>query len=160
MLETTMPPCAMPRTAARTSAQYELAPRSYRAVATLVDYALIAGPAYIATSCGAPKVVLGWTMVFALVMAVAQWTLLAAEGQSFGKKLMGIRIERMGGGPVDFHSAVLMRIWVPVLLVNVPTVGAFFATANVLMVLSESRRCLHDYLADTEVVMASEVRHR
>jgi uncharacterized RDD family membrane protein YckC len=79
---------------------------------------------------------------------------LSTTGQTLGKRWVGIRVIKMDGTPVNFVSAVLMRVIVPTLLGAVPLVGAFFSLADVLFIFRDDRRCLHDLIATTKVVRA------
>jgi uncharacterized RDD family membrane protein YckC len=79
---------------------------------------------------------------------------LSTTGQTLGKKWVGIRVVRLDGRPVDFYSAVLLRAIVPALLGSVPFVGTLFSLADPLFIFREDRRCLHDLIATTKVVIA------
>lgn len=92
-----------------------------------------------------------------LTLAIYQWYLLSTTGQSVGKKWVGIRIVKMDGSPVDFVSAVLLRSWAFYALVFVGTllfIGSILPLIDALMIFSDERRCLHDHLAGTKVVVA------
>lgn len=80
------------------------------------------------------------------------YKLLATSGQSIGKKLMNIRIVRTDGSKVDINRILLRRL-APVWIVSaIPKVGPFVAMVDVLFIFRESRKCLHDDIADTIVV--------
>ena len=84
-----------------------------------------------------------------------QWYLISTTGQSLGKKAIGTRIVNYdNGGNPGFVHAVILRVWVPGLLGNVPYVGACFAWVNILWIFGEERRCLHDLIANTRVIKA------
>jgi len=75
-------------------------------------------------------------------------------GQTVGKRMMGIRVVRMDGSRVAFSRFVFLR-WLPVALLGmIPFVGAILNLVDPLLIFRESRRCLHDDIADTRVVTA------
>jgi len=87
---------------------------------------------------------LGW-----LAVLVAQLVLLSVQGQTFGKKAVGIRIVNFNaGGNPGFIGAVFMRSFVPALLGFIP----FFSLLDILWIFGEESRCLHDLIAGTCVV--------
>ncbi len=90
-------------------------------------------------------VILGWTPA---LLVVGQWYLLATSGQTVGKKLLMVRIVSESGTLPGFFRAVVLRNWVRALLSMIP----FFGLIDVLFIFSESRKCLHDYIAGTKVV--------
>ena len=83
-----------------------------------------------------------------LVVKIIQWNLIATRGQSLGKMLMFIRIVTTDGQIPGFVSGVLLRNWLRAALSSIP----FFGLIDALFIFSESRRCIHDYLAGTRVV--------
>jgi hypothetical protein len=46
-----------------------------------------------------------------------------------------------------------LRMLVPGFIGAVPLIGPFFSLADALFIFGEPRRCIHDYIADTKVVM-------
>ena len=90
-------------------------------------------------------------------VAAGQWTGIAIRGQSLGKWLTGIRIVRADGSPVDFVRGVILRSWVPGIVIGIGSqccLGWALSLVDVLMVFGVDRRCLHDHIADTRVVTA------
>jgi uncharacterized RDD family membrane protein YckC len=82
-----------------------------------------------------------------------QLTLLAREGQTIGKRALGVRIVRtVDGSNPGGVSTILARGVVPGVIGSIPVVGPVFSIANVLFIFRENRRCLHDYIAGTSVV--------
>ncbi len=77
---------------------------------------------------------------------------LAKDGQTIGKKLVGIKIVRKDGSPADFMR-IAFRRYLPVQVVSViPMAGGVLSLVNVLFIFRASRYCLHDDIADTVVV--------
>jgi uncharacterized RDD family membrane protein YckC len=93
-----------------------------------------------------------------LPLMIYQWYLIATRGQTLGKKWTGIKIVKMDGSRVDFVSGVVLRNWVLALPGFIPTVGrginSLVDLIDVLMIFGEQRRCLHDVIAGTKVVVA------
>jgi uncharacterized RDD family membrane protein YckC len=99
-------------------------------------------------------------IVFAVVLLVPilainiyQWVLLSRDGQTIGKKVLGIRIVNyVGGENPGFGRAVGLRLWVNGILGSLPTVGAFYGLIDILFIFSADRRCIHDLIAGTKVI--------
>jgi len=95
----------------------------------------------------------GGAGVFALL--VFQWYLLATQGQTLGKKALGIRIVHFEDeSNPGFVGTVILRQWVPALIAQIPLVGGIFGLVNILCIFGEERRCLHDQIAGTKVILA------
>lgn len=80
--------------------------------------------------------------------------LLSREGQTIGKRTIGIRIVRTDGERASLGRLFWLRYFVPGLIGAVPYLGWIFSLANILWIFGEQRRCLHDHIADTMVVNA------
>lgn len=87
-----------------------------------------------------------------LALLVYQTWLLSKRGQTIGKRLLGIRIVRMNGVNPGFVHAVLLRSFVMQLLGAIPVAGPVISIVDPLLIFRADRRCLHDLLADTQVV--------
>ena len=90
---------------------------------------------------------------FVLFAAIHGW-LLARRGQTVGKAALGVRIVRKDGSPASLVQLLLVRYGIGYVLTMVPVVGQGYALLDVLLIFRESRRCLHDVIADTIVVKA------
>ena len=76
-------------------------------------------------------------------------------GQTFGKRTMNIRVVRVDGSRVAFARFVFLR-WLPLAVVRfVPLVNFIVWLLDPLLIFRDSRRCLHDNIADTRVVTAA-----
>jgi len=94
------------------------------------------------------SIVLGFT-VFALVHGF----FLKKNGQTVGKKLVGIRIVGLDERVPTLGRLLGLR-YLPVMLVSVvPVIGAFAAIVDVLFIFRSDRRCIHDLIAGTKVVV-------
>jgi uncharacterized RDD family membrane protein YckC len=101
-----------------------------------------------------------------LVPASYQWWLITRSGQTLGKKVVKTRIVTMAGDVVGFSRGVLLRnvplhmiqfvntlvyVYAPSMHVVAWVLGVL-PTIDPLFIFGPSRRCLHDYLAGTQVV--------
>jgi len=100
-----------------------------------------------------------------LVVVGVQSHAVATSGQSLGKKLLRMRIERLDGAAPGFLHGVLIRSWLMAVLAAVPgtlcmmlfifpLAGVGFI-ADALSIFGRDRRCLHDRLAGTRVIQLS-----
>lgn len=80
--------------------------------------------------------------------------LLLKNGQTIGKKMVGIRIIGQQGELPGLERLWLARNTVPAALNMVPVLGTFFSIVNVLFIFGPERRCLHDHIAGTRVIKA------
>lgn len=92
--------------------------------------------------------------VMVLAFMGYQWYLIATTGQTLAKRWLGIQIVRVDGTPLGFVNGVILRSWVIGLLGNIPIVGPLVSLVNPLMIFGEERRCLHDQIAGTRVIVA------
>jgi uncharacterized RDD family membrane protein YckC len=147
----TAPEPASPRT-------FVLASRNSRAIGVSIDglvYLVAVLPAFVAFALGSEDGMLllgGLAALMFLTVLVYQTYLVATTGQSIGKRLVGTRIVRTNGAPVEFVHGVLIRSWLMGLLTGIPMVGSFVSLIDVLLIFGQDRRCLHDHIADTIVI--------
>jgi len=80
--------------------------------------------------------------------------LLATQGRTIGKRLIGLRIVRSDGSPASFGRLIGLRYGVFSLLNVLPILGQIVGIVDALCIFRASRRCLHDKLADTVVIKA------
>jgi uncharacterized RDD family membrane protein YckC len=105
-------------------------------------------------------------LVFVGIIAWTVWNivLLYKYGQTIGKKVMGIRVVRMDGSRVTFARFFFLRglainviVWAVSLVgmaVHLHFLGNIVSLVDYLMIFGAAHRCLHDYIADTQVVTA------
>jgi uncharacterized RDD family membrane protein YckC len=96
-------------------------------------------------------------MLGVLGVAIWQWVGITSTGQTFGKRLTGIRIVMLDGSPVDFVRGVIVRMWAVNVVTGVANqccLGWVVFLVDVLPIFGADRRCLHDHLAGTKVVVA------
>ena len=95
---------------------------------------------------------MGSTLVLLLAAVfILQIVLLTKDGQTLGKKALGIRIVKVDTGlNGGFVPNVLLRFILNGLLVFIPLY--FFVDA--LFIFRGDRRCIHDLIASTHVIVA------
>jgi uncharacterized RDD family membrane protein YckC len=97
---------------------------------------------------------LAWSAVGFAVFVAVQGYPLSQSGQTWGKKLLGIRIVALDGSKPPL-TALLLRRYLTVQAVNlVPVLGGIVNLVNVLLIFRQDRRCGHDLVAGTRVVRA------
>lgn len=150
-----------------------LASRASRLKARLADYALVftlgvGGALALPLTAGMPGMrpvagVLALLLLLGLAaLGVTQLYLLAARGQTLGKRWMGIRIAKADSGANGGLTAnILLRAVAPVLVSGgvqllSKGLGGLFGLADILCIFRDDRRCLHDLIAGTVVVKADE----
>jgi len=149
-----------------TGAQAPLADRASRFGAQLLNgLTLIPGAIFIAMSgaftenetaamstVGIVCVVLG--VIYFLTLLVITLRLLGRQGQSLGKKWAKVRIVRTDGSPASLGRLVGLRYIVNAIPSAIPMVGGIYGLVDILFVFRGDRRCIHDMIADTKVVVA------
>jgi uncharacterized RDD family membrane protein YckC len=99
----------------------------------------------------------GWFylgLIGALFVLAIDLTLLARNGQTIGKKLVGIKVVRVDRSPVSLFRVFFLRYVFNTFLTLIPLVGSLYSLVDSLMIFSESRRTVHDRIADTIVIKA------
>jgi uncharacterized RDD family membrane protein YckC len=93
------------------------------------------------------------TLVATLIWCVITAWLVATNGQSIGKRLMGIKVVRTDGSRASFARIFLLRNVVNGLPNFLPFLGWLYQLViDPVFIFQDSRRCLHDMIADTIVV--------
>ena len=93
-------------------------------------------------------------LLVGLAFVAYQWGTLATRGTTLGKRLVGLRVDRVDGRPATFISHVLLREWVGTALLGNLMPGVYGAI-DAISALSDDRRAVHDRLAGTRVVWAN-----
>jgi uncharacterized RDD family membrane protein YckC len=107
-------------------------------------------PKIVPLSFGATVV---WAAVSLAVWFVLHGYFLAKNGQTIGKRIVGIRVEdRAYVRPAQLWKLTLVRYLPIAALVLIPKVGPVFSLIDTLFIFRRDRRCLHDHIADTVVV--------
>lgn len=149
----------------------ELASRDQRFTAALVDGALCLICVIVGLRIARPFLAARGSLLFRaeqeLVLLVAsaplllyQWRSIARTGQSIGKRWLKIEIVCVAGPPSPgWVHGVVLREWVlHGLWIGLYIVGGANQLSNLLglavyvPIFFKDRRCLHDYIAGTQVV--------
>jgi uncharacterized RDD family membrane protein YckC len=159
-------------------ADTEKASRRSRFAATLIDgliFTVPFGPSYVmafpvamhAAPMGRGRASMAfWTAAagtggwfyFGVLAAVCTLTITAVlvhrNGQTIGKKLLGIKVVRADGSRATLGRIFWLRYFVNTLLTVIPLVGSLYALVDLLFIFGAPKRCCHDYIADTIVIQA------
>ena len=150
---------------------FELAGRGARLAAVIIDALAVGGVAAIAGIAAAiviPQishggarpptivwVILGAIMSFGILgILFYQCVLLHRNGQTIGKKTLGLKVVRDDGSRCGLRRYVFLRglpMWI---LGAIPLIGYIVGLVDPLLIFRESRQCLHDQIASTIVIMA------
>jgi uncharacterized RDD family membrane protein YckC len=95
---------------------------------------------------------IGALIVLCLIVVTA--VLVHRNGQTIGKKCLGIKIVRADGSPATLARIFWLRYFVTTLLSLVPALGTLYVLVDILFIFGKPQRCIHDYIADTIVVKA------
>ncbi|WNG14771.1 RDD family protein [Cystobacter fuscus] len=138
-----------------------LADRGTRFAAVAIDQVALIAPIFVcmflgillSNSADTGLSMLGLGVLGALGVAGYQFYLLATVGQSLGKRMMNIKVVRTDGTPVDLARLIFLRNVVPV-FIGMCTWNVF-SLVDALCIFTEQRRCLHDHIADTQVIVVN-----
>jgi uncharacterized RDD family membrane protein YckC len=97
-------------------------------------------------------ITLVWLFLFELIFILVNWKLLYNNGQTIGKKYMGIKIVSLDNSLPPFTKSYGARYLAPALIGLIPIIGSIFAFADILFIFTDKRRCLHDRIAGTKVI--------
>lgn len=95
-----------------------------------------------------------WGGIGVAVFVVVQGWPLQAGGQTWGKRVLSIRIVDLAGEKPPLWRLLALR-YLPLQIVGlIPVVGLVVPLVNPLLIFRADRRCLHDHIAGTRVVIA------
>jgi uncharacterized RDD family membrane protein YckC len=131
-----------------------------RVVATLLDTLFMAIPFIIsfATMSSAHETITphglfmnSWVIL--LFFSILQSFFLIHDGQTIGKKVMGLAIVEYetNDHPSPF-KLIFLRTILPIIPFILPILGISLFALNLAWGLSDDNRCLHDFIAGTQVV--------
>jgi uncharacterized RDD family membrane protein YckC len=88
------------------------------------------------------------------IVCVVNYLWLKSNGQTIGKRALGIKTVRKDGSPVTVPRVFFLR-YLPITLVGlIPFIGGIVALVDALIIFGSEKRCLHDLIADTIVIEA------
>jgi uncharacterized RDD family membrane protein YckC len=146
----------------------EPAGRGARLVAFILDgiiaSALIYVPLGIGTAMNGHPIIVNAHFNFGAMVGRGSWlpllglvawawmtvVFVSRNGQSIGKKIIGIKVVRSDGSKASLGRIFWLRNVVNGVLGFVPLYGL----VDVLLIFGEARQCVHDKLADTIVIKA------
>ncbi len=134
----------------------ELASRFQRLRAAIIDV-MIYVVAFLPFAVFMHKPAVGMSLSALVFLGIIGWNgvLLARHGQTIGKKASGIRIVRTDDSDASFSRLFFMRMILTWVIGSVPFIGPVFSLVNVLFIFRDDRRCIHDLICDTKVVVAA-----
>jgi uncharacterized RDD family membrane protein YckC len=162
------PPQADVGDASDQDAQAELAGRGERLGAYLLDLViamvLVGAPLLVGMNFDAAAAG-NWDGAFspvgavlcgigALAYLVITAYLVYKNGQTMGKKIVGIKVVRTDRSRASVARIFWLRNFVNGIPGAIPYIGNIYALVDSLFIFSESRQCIHDKIADTIVVKA------
>jgi uncharacterized RDD family membrane protein YckC len=94
-----------------------------------------------------------WGLIgFAMFVLVQGWPL-HQYGQTWGKRIVAIKIVDLAGAKPSINQ-LLWRRYLPLQLLNfIPVLGPIIGLVDALLIFRDDRRCLHDMVAGTRVVV-------
>lgn len=104
-----------------------------------------------------PGHVLLWVALI-LVLATVNLVFVIQSSQSIGKRVVGTQIATLDGQRAGALRIVGLRVIVSQILYNIPFVGWLISLVGILMIFGSQRRCLHDHIAGTIVVVHRPAR--
>lgn len=146
------------------SEQTELAPRWRRLLATGIDMILVPALTILLVMItdvaeNAEDYTSNLWMLWVLLLAVLSYLLLNGvplwrRGQTLGKMALGVCIVQAGTSQLaPWWKLICIRaLFFPLLFVLLPPY-VLIPIVDQIMILFRSRRCLHDYLSGTEVIL-------
>jgi len=91
--------------------------------------------------------------VLVLAVIACNLMLLSKNGQTIGKRAVGTKLVRTDGTPVEVWRVIVLR-WLPLFITRwIPFLGGFAGLADALVIFGNDKRCIHDYIADTIVIV-------
>jgi uncharacterized RDD family membrane protein YckC len=139
---------------------YRLAPWWRRAVAAIIDFAIVAGvPVVVATRIDSLPlaVVVGVALFLVLSLLYAPLVMARTNGQTLGKLALRVRVIRPDGQPMDLAWSAFREVGVKgvaTVLANSVTFGLAMVADYLWPLWDEENRALHDKVCRTRVVRA------
>ncbi len=94
-------------------------------------------------------------LIMAIIMIggfiVINGKLLISNGQTIGKKALGIKIVDVNGALAE-KQQIIKRYAVYFLPGQIPVIGQLFSLVNILFIFSAQKRCIHDNIGGTIVI--------
>jgi uncharacterized RDD family membrane protein YckC len=111
----------------------------------------VAGLESIALGSGG-FILVGAGLLCGLLLCFYQWYLLATTSATLGKRAVGIHVVNAATGErANPMRALVLRVFAFGAVCMIPYVGPLIGLVDLLPIVGDDRRCLHDYLAGTRV---------
>ena len=96
----------------------------------------------------------GWGAVGFVIWLMLHSYYLSKSSQTLGKRLLSIQmVDATTALPVPFVRLVLLRYLPTAILAQIPMVGPLLALIDILFIFGSEKRCIHDHIARTKVVV-------
>jgi uncharacterized RDD family membrane protein YckC len=95
-----------------------------------------------------------FSLAAGLALTIVTVVLVHRNGQTIGKKLLGIKVVRSNGSRASLGRIFWLRNVVNMLPSMIPYLGSLYFFIDSLFIVADDRKCLHDKIADTIVVKA------
>ena len=93
------------------------------------------------------------TIVAIGVFFAVQGYLLATNGQTIGKMIIGTQIVSENDGKILPLGELAIKRYIPFFVIyNIPIIGGIVALVNALLIFRQNHHCLHDDVANTRVI--------
>ena len=79
---------------------------------------------------------------------------LLENGQTIGKKIVGIKITDLNGDIPSLINTYVLRTLVSGIIMIIPFIGRIYSLLDPLFIFRKDKRCIHDLIAETIVVKA------
>ncbi|HEV8695732.1 MAG TPA: RDD family protein [Lysobacter sp.] len=96
-----------------------------------------------------------WGLIGLAIFIAVQFLPLKNSGQTWGKKIVGLKIVNMAGEQPGLDVLLGRRYLFANGISLIPFVGGLASLVNVLMIFRADKRCLHDLVAGTQVINAN-----
>lgn len=96
-----------------------------------------------------------WAAIGFLLFVLIQGYPLQLWGQTWGKKLLSLKIVDLQGNKPPLADLLLKRYLPTHAIANVPCLGLIYVLVDSLMIFRADQRCVHDLIAGTRVVKTS-----
>lgn len=103
-----------------------------------------------------PTLIAGYCLLMVGVVAliVIQSWMISVRGQSMGKRIANIRIVKHDTNDLPgFVHGVLLRYFIIIIIGVIPLIGPLFRLVDACFIFGAKKRCLHDLIAGTKVVV-------
>jgi uncharacterized RDD family membrane protein YckC len=96
-----------------------------------------------------------WSAFGLMIFVAINWSFLR-EGQTIGKRALGIRIVRKDGSPIAAQRIIGLRMIPMQIAALLPGLNMVIGLVDGLLIFRKGRNTLHDDIADTKVIVVSK----